>query len=215
VDLPPGAGQDGLLAVGVHLDARQEGSVEQPDWKNQTLTPNPDSIYPMPFINTKDVGPVVLEIPPADDGSISGTVMDCWQSAIEDVGPAGVDKGEGGKYLILPPGYGDELPAGYLPMPSDTYSGFALLRSILRSGSDSDVAQAAAYGRRISLYPLAQANELPPTVFVDAIDVVFDATIPYDRRFFFSLDRMIQREPWLTRDRTSGKPGRRAMVAPV
>jgi hypothetical protein len=62
---------------------------------------------------------------------------------------------------------------------------------------------------------LAQANELPPTVFVDAIDVVFDATIPYDRRFFFSLDRMIQREPWLTRDRTSGKPGRRAMVAPV
>jgi hypothetical protein len=30
---------------------------------------------------------------------------------------------------------------------------------------------------------------------------VFDATIPYDRRFFESLDRMIQREPWLTRDK--------------
>jgi hypothetical protein len=27
-----------------------------PDWKNQTLTPNPDAIYLMPFINTKDVG---------------------------------------------------------------------------------------------------------------------------------------------------------------
>ena len=38
------------------------------DWKNQTLTPNPDMIYLMPFFNTKDVGPVVLEIPPADDG---------------------------------------------------------------------------------------------------------------------------------------------------
>jgi hypothetical protein len=24
-----------------------------PDWKNQTLTPNPDAIYLMPFINTK------------------------------------------------------------------------------------------------------------------------------------------------------------------
>src|SRR5580658_686243 len=35
------------------------------DWKNQTLTPNPDSIYLMPFYNTKDVGPIVLEIPPA------------------------------------------------------------------------------------------------------------------------------------------------------
>src|SRR5262245_277180 len=40
------------------------------DWKNQTLTPNPDVIYLMPFFNTKDVGPVVLEIPPADDGLI-------------------------------------------------------------------------------------------------------------------------------------------------
>src|SRR5262249_45605395 len=35
-----------------------------PDWKNQTLTPNPDAIYLMPFFNTKDAGPVVLEIPP-------------------------------------------------------------------------------------------------------------------------------------------------------
>jgi hypothetical protein len=35
-----------------------------PSWKNQTLTPNPDAIYLMPFINTKDE-PMVLEIPPA------------------------------------------------------------------------------------------------------------------------------------------------------
>jgi hypothetical protein len=73
-------------------------------------------------------------------------------------------------------------------------------QSILRSGSDSDVAQAIAYGRRIRLYPLAQAADPPPTVFTDASGVVFDARIPYDRRFFASLHRMIQREPWLTRD---------------
>jgi hypothetical protein len=42
-----------------------------PDWKIQTLTPNPDSIYLMPFINTKDVGPMVLEIPPADEVQLS------------------------------------------------------------------------------------------------------------------------------------------------
>jgi len=172
-----------------------------PDWKNQTLTPNPDSIYLIAFIDTTDVGPVVLEIPAADDGSITGTVMDCWQAPLEDVGPAGVDKGEGGKYVILPPGYTDELPDDYIPLPSDTYSGFALLRSILRSGSPEDVAQAVAYGLRVKLYPLAQANGPPPTAFADASDVVFDATIPYDRRFFGSLDRMVQREPWLTRDK--------------
>ena len=31
------------------------------DWKNQTLTPNPDTIYLMPFFTTRD-GPVVMEI---------------------------------------------------------------------------------------------------------------------------------------------------------
>jgi hypothetical protein len=118
-----------------------------PDWKNQTLTPNPDSIYFMPFFNTKDVGPLVLEIPPADQGSITGTVMDLWQSALEDVGPAGVDKGQGGKYLILPPGYNEKAPASYIPLQSDTYEGYALLRSIPKSGSDPDVARAVAYGK--------------------------------------------------------------------
>jgi hypothetical protein len=93
------------------------------------------------------------------------------------------------------------VPEGYIPMPSDTYTGYALLRSILRSGSETDVARAVAYGRRVKLYPLSQAADPPPTVFTDAIDVVFDATIPYDRRFFESLDRIVQREPWLTRDK--------------
>ncbi len=82
-------------------------------WKNQTLTPNPDTIYLMPFFNTKDVGPMVLEIPPAGENeSITGSVDDGWQTAIEDVGPAGVDKGKGGKYLILPPDYKDKVPDG-------------------------------------------------------------------------------------------------------
>jgi hypothetical protein len=170
-------------------------------WKNQTLTPNPDTIYLMPFFNTKDVGPVVLEIPPADNGSITGSVDDCWQTAIEDVGPAGVDKGKGGKYLILPPDYKDKFPSDYIPMPSPTYQSYALLRSNLKSSSDIDVAAAVAYGKRIKVYPLSHAAHPPDTQFIDAIDVVFDATIPYDLRFFQSLDRVVQIEPWLTRDK--------------
>jgi hypothetical protein len=172
-----------------------------PDWKNQTLTPNPDVIYLMPFFNTKDAGPMVLEIPPADDGVINGTIMDAWQVPLEDVGPAGVDKGKGGKYLLLPPNHSAAVPDGYIALPSPNHQGYALLRSILRSGSDADVAKAATYGKRIKLYPLAQAANPPATTFVDAIDVVYDSTIPYDLRFFQSLDRVVQREPWLPRDR--------------
>jgi len=172
-----------------------------PDWKIQTLTPNPDAIYLTPFTNTAGVGPVVLEIPPADEGSITGTVMDVWQCALEDVGPAGVDQGQGGKYLILPPGYQDQVPAGYIPMPSDTYQGYALLRSIPKSGSDADVAKAVAYGKRIKLYPLSQAATPPATTFVDVVDIVYDSTITYDLRFFESLNRIVQVEPWLERDK--------------
>jgi len=177
-----------------------------PDWKIQTLTPNPDSIYFMPFINTKIVGPMVLEIPPADEGSITGTVMDVWQCALEDVGPAGVDKGQGAKYLILPPGYRDEVPAGFIPLPSDTYEGYALLRSIPKSGSEAAVAKAVAYGERVKLHPLSQAANPPATTFVDVVDVVYDSTITYDLRFFESLDRIVQAEPWLERDKAMIDP---------
>jgi len=172
-----------------------------PDWKNQTLTPNPDVIYLMPFFNTKDAGPMVLEIPPADDGVINGTIMDVWQVPLEDVGPAGVDKGKGGKYLVLPPSHSAAVPDGYIALPSMNYQGYALLRSILKSGSDADVAKAVAYAKRIKLYPLSQAANPPMTTFVDAIDAVYDSTIPYDLRFFQSLERVVQMEPWLARDK--------------
>ena len=171
-----------------------------PDWKNQTLTPNPDAIYLMPFFDTKD-GPIVLEIPPADDGVINGTVMDAWQMPLEDVGPAGVDRGKGGKYLILPPGHAGKVPGGYIALRSQTYQGYALLRSILKGSGDAYLTQAVDYGRRIRLYPLAQAGNPPGTSFRDAIDVIYDATIPYDWRFFESLDRFVQREVWLGRDK--------------
>ena len=203
----PAVNFDRMYQAMVHDASAGEGSNKivfwsRPlSWKNQTLTPNPDTIYLMPFFNTRDVGPVVLEIPPADNGSITGSVDDCWQTAIEDVGPAGVDKGKGGKYLILPPGYKDRVPSGYIPMPSATYQSYALLRSNLKSSSDADIAKAVAYGKRIKVYPLSQAAHPPDTQFIDAIDVVFDATIPYDMRFFQSLDRMVQTEPWLTRDK--------------
>ena len=172
------------------------------DWRNQTLTPNPDVIYLMPFFDTKDLGPIVLEVPPADDGVLNGSVMNYWQAAIEDIGPGGVDKGKGGKYLILPPGYDlAKVPPGYTAMPSDTYQGYALIRSVLENGSAEGVAKAVTYARRLRLYPLSRAANPPETVFIDASGVLFDSTIPYDVRFFESLNRIVQAEPWLERDK--------------
>ena len=169
------------------------------NWQDQTLTPNPDTIYLNPFYDTRS-GPVVLEIPPADEsGVIVGSVDTAWQNALEDVGPAGADKGKGGKYLITPPGYKDQPPEGYIVLPSDTYQGFVILRSNFKSRRAADIAAAVAYGKRIKFYPLGAKPDA--TVFVDVYNKPYDSTIPYDVHFFESLHRVVQIEPWLTRDK--------------
>lgn len=170
------------------------------NWKNQTLTPNPDAIYLMSFWNVKD-GPIVIEIPPAEGGSIAGNIVNVWQMPLEDAGPEGADKGKGGKYLILPPGHQGTPPDDYIVLQSDTFTGFALLRSNLASHGDADIARSVAYGQRVKIYPLAQAANPPATNFSDAYDTLFDSTIRYDASFFDNLDRVVQNEPWLDRDR--------------
>lgn len=176
------------------------------NWKNQTLTPNQDVIYLMPFFNTEK-GPVVLEIPPADNGIFNGSVMNCWQGAIEDVGPGGMDKGKGGKYIILPPGYDKaKIPSGYFVMQSDTYRGYALLRSVLKSGSDADVKLAVDYAKRVKLYPYSEASNSPKTTFVDASKAVYDSSIKYDESFYETLNEIVQQEPFLERDRAMIDP---------
>lgn len=169
------------------------------NWKNQTLTPNPDTIYLNPFYDTSK-GPVVVEIPPADANNvIVGSFDVAWQNALADVGPAGLDKGKGAKYLITPPGYKEKTPDGYIVLPSETYRGFVILRSNFKSRSDADIKSAVEHGKKVKVYPLGGNPD--STVFVDAYDKPFDATIPYDVTFFELLNRFVQTEPWLTRDK--------------
>ncbi len=176
------------------------------DARNQTLTPNPDALYLMAFFDTKD-GPIVLDLPPGDkSGAFNGNIVTVWQMPLEDAGLLGYDKGAGGKYLILPPGYARPKPDGYVALQSDTFGGYALIRSNLASHGDADVAKAVAYGKKVKVYPLAQAADPPATVFTDAKDVVFDSTIRYDASFFEHLDRIVQTEPWLQRDRAMIDP---------
>jgi hypothetical protein len=172
------------------------------DWHNQTLTPNPDAIYFMAFFDTKEVGPIVFDIPPGDaKASLTGNIVTVWQTALEDVGLLGIDKGAGGKFVVLPPDYKDKLPDGYTALGSDTYSGYALLRSNLKTHGDADVAASIAYGKRVKIYPLSAAANPPVTVFADVKDIDYDSTIQYDGSYFTSLDRIVQSEPWIERDR--------------
>ena len=153
----------------------------------------------MPFYDVRN-GPVVLEIPPAGEGVIVGSIDDAWQTAIEDVGPAGADKGKGGKYLILPPGTRTPCPvvtSPYAPRPTQ----------VSRCCVESEEPRRCRRRRGGGLceadpaVSLVESVRSARTVFIDAIEVEYDATIPYDMRFFESLDRMVQNQPWLTRDK--------------
>ena len=177
------------------------------DWHNQTLTPNPDTLYFMTFLNTKDVGPIVIDVPPAGpDGSLNSNFVNVWQMPLEDAGLLGVDRGKGAKLLMLPPGYSEAIPGGYVPLRPGTFASYALIRSNLKSHAAADVARSAAYGKRVEVYPLSQASAPPPTVFTDVKDVLFDSTLRYDATFFDGLNRIVQSEPWLDRDRAMIDP---------
>ena len=172
------------------------------DWHNQTLTPNPDTLYFMTFLNTKDVGPIVIEIPPAgDDGSLNANIVNVWQAPLEDAGLLGVDKGKGIKLLVLPPDYKGEVPDGYESLQPDTWGSYALIRSNLKSHDAADVAKSLAYAKQVKVYPLSQAANPTETKFTDVKDIDFDSTIRYDESFFEHLNRIVQSEPWLDRDR--------------
>lgn len=172
------------------------------DWHNQTLTPNPDTLYFMGFYDTKADGPMVIEVPPSgDDGSLNGNFVTLWQMPLEDAGLLGVDKGAGVKFLVTPPGFAGEIPDGFQQLAADTYTGYFLVRSNLRSHAEADVQKSIAYGKRVKFYPLSQAANPPETVFTDVKDFDFDSTIKYDASFFQLLDRVVQTEDWLPRDR--------------
>ncbi len=130
------------------------------DWKFQTTTPNITTRYVYFNFNTKE-GPVVVEIPPAVEAGLFGSLLDAWQVPLADVGPAGEDQGKGGKYLVLPPDFSGNPPAGYTIVRAQTYNGYSLLRAIPKSSSEADVNNAIALIKKLRLYPLANADHRP------------------------------------------------------
>ena len=120
-------------------------------WRNQSPTPNVNTRYMYFFINTRQDGPVVVELPPAVPGaSFYGTIEDAWYVPMTDIG----FEGKGGKYLVLPPDFKGEVPAGYTAVRPTTYNTMTLLRSILASYSEHAVAAGNELVKKVRVYPL-------------------------------------------------------------
>ena len=169
------------------------------DWRYQVTTPNASTNYVYFNFNLKD-GPIVVEIPAAVGAGLLGSMIDAWDVAMSDIGPAGEDQGEGGKYLLLPPAFQGDPAPGYIPLRSTTNNGYALYRAIPAGPTEADVAAALALVKTLRAYPLAQAANPPEQRFIDIHGKTFDGVPSFDEYFFESLNRMVQEEPVLPRD---------------
>ncbi len=166
-------------------------------WKNQSPTPNVNARYMYFFINTKQDGPVVVDLPPAVPGaSFYGTIEDAWYVPLVDIG----FEGKGGKYLVLPPDYTGNVPAGYTAVRPKTYNTMTLLRSILASLSEVDVSAGNALCRKVRVYPLSKVGNPPEQRLLDMTDVMYNGLLPYDETFFTSLARVLNEETVEPRD---------------
>jgi len=169
------------------------------DWKFQTTTPNASTYYFYSAYNVKN-GTVVLDVPAAVGAGIYGQLCDMWDAPLAIVGPGGDDKGNGGKYLIIPPDYQGDGPAGYFPVHQQTYGGFWLMRTIPKSTSQADLDAATALLKKFRMYPLSQAANPPEQRFVDASGKLWDGIPRMDESFYAVLAKMVNEEPVIARD---------------
>jgi hypothetical protein len=145
-------------------------------------------------------GPVVLEVPAKTDKAVLyGQIVDAWQSTIADVGPSGADKGEGGKYLLVPPGYDQPIPKGYLVLRSPSYRILIGFRSI--HAPDASQADAYAYSQTLKMYPLSEAPHPGPTPIVDGRPYPLHTLPFYDLRALQDIHDIINVEPVQDRDK--------------
>jgi hypothetical protein len=94
------------------------------------LTANTETVYAIVHLDLKADGPTVIEAPP----HMLGAIQDGLQRYIADIGPLGPDKGQGGKFVVLPPGFEGEPPAGYFAAWSRTYSVTVFMRGFQSEG---------------------------------------------------------------------------------
>lgn len=163
------------------------------DHNNKILTPNDVTLYISAQIETFN-GPMVFEVPAAEEAlGIFGSLVDPFMVPLEDVGGAnGIDKGEGGKILITPPGYSESIPSSFLHVPSAHYNIVAGLRITPVSFDAEDIQDAILYIKKMKLYPYGGNSE--GTVFVDAGNKPYDPRPPYDTNFFRLIDAYVQTE---------------------
>jgi hypothetical protein len=196
----------GLLSAGVK-DNEVLVFSELMDAKSLFLTANADTVYSMGMLDLTK-GPMVLEVPPKALGAID----DYWFRWVIDIGLPGPDRGLGGKYLILPPGYDGPLPSGFNIARARTSLVIWFARSFLENNDPKPVAEAIRKFTKVYPYEaggvgipiaeflsgkakLGQVTPPPPTVFHEGTGKVMNTIPPNDFSYYEMLNEVVQQEP--------------------
>jgi hypothetical protein len=160
------------------------------DSKPLFLTGNTDTVYCSIILDLKKDGPTVIEIP-TETGP--GTVNDAYFRFVIDTGPPGPDRGEGGKYLILPPDYEGDVPDGYFTAKSTSFVNWLILRGFLVDGKPDFSSNLFRTGLKV--YPLAKAANPPAMEFVNGSKKAFNTIHANTYEFYEELYTVLEREP--------------------
>jgi hypothetical protein len=196
----------GFLSIGVK-DNEVLVFSELMDAKSLYLTANADTVYYMGMLDLTK-GPMVLEVPPKALGAID----DYWFRWVIDIGLPGPDRGEGGKYLILPPGYDGPLPDGFNIARARTSLVIWFARSFLENNDPKPVAESIRKFTKVYPYEaggvgtpiadflsgkakLGKVTPPSPTVFHEGTGKVMNTIPPNDFSFYEMLNEVVQQEP--------------------
>lgn len=180
--------REGLRALGVTQSNQVAVFETLMDSKALWLTANSETVYASTFLNLKTDGPTVIESPPM----VLGILDDMWMRYIGDTGNAGPDRGQGGKYLVLPPDYDGDVPDGYHVYQSRTYGVWFIVRGFLVEGDPGPAVNNFEQGLRI--YPLEKADKPPEMEFINVSGVPNSTIHSNDYHFFEELNAVIQAE---------------------
>ncbi len=158
------------------------------DSKSLFLTPSTQNVYNLMWLDLHE-GPLVIEMPPG----IVGIIDDFWFNYVGDLGAAGPDRGKGGKFLLLPPGFAGEVPQGYFVFRSKTYGNPVFWCSFLVDGDPKPAVMATK--KLAKLYSLVQADKPPAMKFINISGHAFSTVPPNDFTFFEAVNHVVQEEP--------------------
>jgi hypothetical protein len=145
-------------------------------------------------------GAVVLEMPASNaDYAVIGEICDNWQAPVTMVGVEGPDEGKGGKYLLVPPNYKDNIPKGYIVIRLEGFHGTLVFRPVVIGKGTME--GSVALGRQTRAYPLADAANQKTLPTVDGWDKTWNSVPVYDITWFENLAKFINDEPIRERDK--------------